>query len=100
LRYKYSSSQAMPPWWSDRLPVSPPTLPRLAAVQWTAVAAVLTWGVCLLLGGIRAAAARRFPSMPLEHRDRGEGIATGPHLAWQRAAKASVYAGKTAFVRL
>jgi hypothetical protein len=38
-------------------------VPRLAAVRWTAVAAVVTWGVCLLLGAIpwafgRAAAHR------------------------------------------
>ena len=71
----------MPPWWSDRLPVSPPTLPRLAAVRWTAVAAVLTWG-CM-------PAARRDPgsggsplSVNASRASRsGEGIATGPHLA-------------------
>ena len=25
-------------------------VPRLSAIRWTAVAAVLTWGVCILLG--------------------------------------------------
>jgi hypothetical protein len=71
----------MPPWWSDRLPVSPPALPRLSAVRWTAVAAVLTWG-CM-------PAARRDPgsggsplSVNASRASRsGEGIATGPHLA-------------------
>ena len=27
-------------------------VPKLAAVRWTAVAAVITWGICLLLGEI------------------------------------------------
>lgn len=27
-------------------------VPRLTAVRWTAVAAVLTWGVCILLGAV------------------------------------------------
>src|SRR5215470_18757396 len=34
-------------------------VPRLAAVRWTAVAAVLTWGVCLLLSDILGPAAGR-----------------------------------------
>jgi hypothetical protein len=71
----------MPPWWSDRPPVSSPTLPRLAAARWTAVAAVLTWGVCLLLGGILSSAARPLPVNASRASRSGEGIATGPHLA-------------------
>ena len=34
-------------------------VPRLAAVRWTAVAAVITWGVCLLLGVILGPSAGR-----------------------------------------
>ena len=34
-------------------------VPRLAAIRWTAVAAVVTWAVCLLLGGILGPAAGR-----------------------------------------
>jgi uncharacterized protein (TIRG00374 family) len=34
-------------------------VPRLAAVRWTAVAAVITWGVCLLLGEILGPSAGR-----------------------------------------
>ena len=34
-------------------------VPRLAAVRWTAVAAVITWGVCLLLSGILGPSAGR-----------------------------------------
>src|SRR5499425_1244507 len=34
-------------------------VPRLAAIRWTAVAAVVTWGVCLLLGQILGPAAER-----------------------------------------
>jgi len=34
-------------------------VPRLVAVRWTAVAAVVTWGVCLLLGHILGPAAGR-----------------------------------------
>jgi uncharacterized protein (TIRG00374 family) len=34
-------------------------VPRLVAVRWTAVAAVVTWGVCLLLGHILGASAGR-----------------------------------------
>ena len=34
-------------------------VPRLAAVRWTAVAAVVTWGVCLLIGQILGPSAGR-----------------------------------------
>jgi glycosyltransferase 2 family protein len=34
-------------------------VPRLVAVRWTAVAAVVTWGVCLLLGQVLGPAAGR-----------------------------------------
>ena len=34
-------------------------VPRLAAVRWTAVAAVVTWAVCLLLGEILGPSADR-----------------------------------------
>jgi glycosyltransferase 2 family protein len=34
-------------------------VPRLAAIRWTAVAAVVTWAVCLLLSGILGPAAGR-----------------------------------------
>ena len=34
-------------------------VPRLAAVRWTAVAAVVTWGMCLLLGHLLGPAAGR-----------------------------------------
>jgi uncharacterized protein (TIRG00374 family) len=34
-------------------------VPRLAAVRWTAVAAVVTWGICLLLGQILGPSAGR-----------------------------------------
>jgi len=34
-------------------------VPGLAAIRWTAVAAVVTWGVCLLLGEILGPSARR-----------------------------------------
>jgi glycosyltransferase 2 family protein len=34
-------------------------VPRLVAVRWTAVAAVVTWGVCLLLGHVLGASAGR-----------------------------------------
>jgi uncharacterized protein (TIRG00374 family) len=34
-------------------------VPRLAAIRWTAVAAVLTWAICLLLGEILGPAAGR-----------------------------------------
>jgi uncharacterized membrane protein YbhN (UPF0104 family)/tRNA A-37 threonylcarbamoyl transferase component Bud32 len=34
-------------------------VPRLAAIRWTAVAAVITWGVCLLLGEILGPSAGR-----------------------------------------
>ena len=36
-------------------------VPRLSAVRWTAVAAVLTWGVCILLGVLLGPAAGRPP---------------------------------------
>ena len=36
-------------------------VPRLTAVRWTAVAAVLTWGVCILLGAVLGPAAGRPP---------------------------------------
>jgi glycosyltransferase 2 family protein len=36
-------------------------VPRLSAVRWTAVAAVLTWGVCVLLGVVLGPAAGRPP---------------------------------------
>ena len=36
-------------------------VPRLSAVRWTAVAAVLTWGVCILLGVVLGPAAGRPP---------------------------------------
>src|SRR5262249_58304462 len=34
-------------------------VPRLVAVRWTAVSAVLTWGICLLLSDILGPAAGR-----------------------------------------
>src|SRR5439155_15121430 len=34
-------------------------VPRLTAVRWTAVAAVLTWGVCILLGAVLGPTAGR-----------------------------------------
>jgi uncharacterized protein (TIRG00374 family) len=36
-------------------------VPRLTAVRWTAVAAVLTWGVCLALGAVLGPSAGRPP---------------------------------------
>jgi hypothetical protein len=36
-------------------------VPRLTAVRWTAVAAVLTWGVCIVLGAVLGPAAGRPP---------------------------------------
>jgi uncharacterized protein (TIRG00374 family) len=36
-------------------------VPRLTAVRWIAVAAVLTWGVCLMLGAVLGPAAGRPP---------------------------------------
>jgi hypothetical protein len=36
-------------------------VPRLTAVRWTAVAAVLTWGLCILLGAVLGPAAGRPP---------------------------------------
>ncbi len=36
-------------------------VPRLTAVRWTALAGVLTWGVCLLLGAVLGPAAGRPP---------------------------------------
>src|SRR5580700_9673499 len=36
-------------------------VPRLSAVRWTAVAAVLTWGICILLGVLLGPAAGRPP---------------------------------------
>src|SRR5579872_6806325 len=36
-------------------------VPRLSAVRWTAVAALLTWGVCILLGVLLGSAAGRPP---------------------------------------
>jgi hypothetical protein len=36
-------------------------VPRLTAVRWTAVAAVLTWGVCVVLGAVLGPAAGRPP---------------------------------------
>jgi hypothetical protein len=36
-------------------------VPRLAAVRWTAVAAVATWGVCILLAAVLGPAAGRPP---------------------------------------
>ena len=36
-------------------------VPRLSAIRWTAVAAVLTWGVCILLGVLLGPAAGRPP---------------------------------------
>lgn len=36
-------------------------VPRLAAVRWTAVAGLLTWGVCALLGAVLGPAAGRPP---------------------------------------
>ena len=85
----------MPPWWSDRLPVSPPTLPRLAAVRWTAAAAVLTRG-CM-------SAARRNPGSGGSRSRQGlSSIAIGeasPRArTWPRATcrQDCVYADKTA----
>ena len=46
-------------------------VPRLTAVRWTAVAAVLTWGVCILLGAVLGPAAGRPPLSDLS------GINTG-----------------------
>src|ERR1700757_5232597 len=37
-------------------------VPRLTAVRWTAVAGVLTWGVCALLGVVLGSAAGRAPA--------------------------------------
>src|SRR5690242_21779488 len=37
-------------------------VPRLTAVRWAAVAAVLTWGVCALLGVVLGSAAGRQPA--------------------------------------
>ena len=41
-------------------------VPRLTAVRWTAVAAVLTWGVCILLGAVlgRRRGGRRSATCP------------------------------------
>jgi hypothetical protein len=36
-------------------------VPRFAAVRWTALAAVLTWGLCALLGALLGPAAGRPP---------------------------------------
>jgi hypothetical protein len=36
-------------------------VPRLTAVRWTAVAAALTWGVCILLGAVLGPTAGRPP---------------------------------------
>src|SRR5262249_9370529 len=36
-------------------------VPRLAALRWTAVAAVATWGACIVLGGLLGPAAGRPP---------------------------------------
>src|SRR6516164_226213 len=36
-------------------------VPRLTAVRWTAAAAVLTWGVCIVLGAVLGPAAGRPP---------------------------------------
>ncbi len=40
-------------------------VPRLAAVRWTALAAVLTWGVCALLGALLGSDAGRPPTAAL-----------------------------------
>ena len=37
-------------------------VPRLTAVRWTAVAAALTWGVCILLGAVLGPTAGRHRS--------------------------------------
>ena len=37
-------------------------MPRLTAVRWTALAGVLTWGVCVLLGAVLGPAAGRPPA--------------------------------------
>jgi hypothetical protein len=46
-------------------------VPRLAAVRWTAVAAVLTWGVCIALGAVLGPAAGRPPVSELAGLDAG-----------------------------
>src|ERR1700745_3186281 len=40
-------------------------VPRLPAIRWTAVAGVLTWGVCALLGVVLGSAAGRAPARAL-----------------------------------
>ena len=46
-------------------------VPRLAAIRWTAVAAVVTWAVCLLLGEILGPAAGRPATSSLAGLDTG-----------------------------
>ena len=46
-------------------------IPRLTAVRWTALAAVLTWGVCALLGALLGSSAGRPPVGPLAGLDTG-----------------------------
>jgi glycosyltransferase 2 family protein len=46
-------------------------VPRLTAVRWTAVAGVLTWGVCALLGVVLGSAAGRPPADALAGLDTG-----------------------------
>jgi uncharacterized protein (TIRG00374 family) len=46
-------------------------VPRLAAVRWTAVAALATWGVCILLGVVLGPAAGRPPAGELAGLDTG-----------------------------
>jgi glycosyltransferase 2 family protein len=46
-------------------------VPRLAAVRWTALAGVLTWGVCALLGAVLGPAAGRPPVGALTGLDTG-----------------------------
>jgi hypothetical protein len=46
-------------------------VPRLAAVRWIAAAAVLTWGVCVVLGAVLGPAAGRPPVSELAGLDAG-----------------------------